>query len=194
MAERLADRVTAQHIAWDKAGNGGTANHLTAWAWLAEHTPPNTWAVVLEDDAVPVPGFRHQVAAALATAPTPVVSLYLGRAWPRYIQPRIPNAIARATTTDAHWITARRLHHAVGVAIHHDHIHDMLNRVDPGQPIDETIGTWAAHRGLPVAYSWPSLVDHADLTSLISRDRTGQRRRAWRIGTRNPWTAKAVPL
>jgi hypothetical protein len=52
---------------------------------------------VLEDDAVPVDGWRERVAAAWAVAPTPLASLYLGTWHPRYTQARIKSATARTT-------------------------------------------------------------------------------------------------
>jgi hypothetical protein len=153
----------------------------------------------MEDDAVPVDGFTDQAEQALAVAPEPVVSFYLGRGRPvRWQQERVSVAVALAEQQDPHWFTCTHLLHAVAVAIHGDLVEDWLDWAHTSTlPIDERITAWCLTRDHRVAYSWPSLVDHADGPSLV-RHSTGNPgagpRIAWRTGTRHTWTPAATRM
>lgn len=104
-----------------------------------------------------------------------MVGLYLGRRHPEYIQSRVARAILDAHTNDADWITSTRLHHAVGVAIHTTLLDDMLASMNPHQPIDEALSTWAVQHGHTIAYTHPSLLDHLDVEPVIQDRRPRQR-------------------
>lgn len=143
---------------------GCTNNHLRAWEVLAE-VGEHGWGVVLEDDAIPCPNFTRQVEEMLAAAPTPVVSLYLGKGRP----PGQQTKIARAVATDAPYILSTRLFHAVGVAVRTDCLigpRGMLQKATEAarsslrKPIDEAITEWATAEAIPITYCNPSLVDH----------------------------------
>lgn len=193
LADRLAATVEADCVAWD-TGHGPTRNHLHAWGAALGLATRDSWIVVLEDDAMPVNNFRAEAPRALAVAPTPVTSFYLGTGAPEYIQPRFAGAIAQAGDT-ASWITATRLHHAVAVAIRTHLVTDMLGGIDPTRPIDQAIGAWCAHRGHRVAYTAPSLVDHLDVEPTITgRRRATRPRKAWKYGPRQHWTPLEVQL
>ncbi|AGT12207.1 glycosyltransferase [Mycobacterium phage Jabbawokkie] len=185
MAETLANTVDADYLSIDDGTLGCEGNHRKVWNTLAQqHTD---WAVVLEDDAVPCNNFRAQLTQALAVAPTPIVSLYLGRQRPYAYQHRIEATI----NTTANWLLAPRLLHAVAVAIHTNHIPDMLNSLPPRTSIDRAISTWTD----TVAYTNPSLVDHSDNGTVAHPPGTRQPGRvAWRFGTRDRWTRDAVHL
>lgn len=175
---------------------GADANHLRAWA--ANTHPRATWLGQAEDDAVPVPDFKAQVDAALAVAPTPIVSLYLGRSKPKRFQDRISRALIAADEKGACWVTSTHLLHAVAVLIRAELRDDWLDWAHTSTlPIDERMGHWARARGHRVSYTSPSLVDHADFPTLVEH-RDGQPRtkprKAWRTGTRDTWTGKAVDL
>ncbi|QGH79237.1 glycosyltransferase [Mycobacterium phage Flathead] len=187
-AHQLMETVGAAYMNIDNGALGCENNHRKVWQHLTRHN--TNWLVVLEDDAIPCNNFRDQLHAALTAAPTPVVSLYLGRERPREYQQRI----AKATDTTAHWLTCRRLLHAVGTAIHTDLVPHMLNNLPNGKPIDEAITTWARHQSHTIAYTWPSLVDHADEPSLTGRRGPATGRVAWRHGGRDWWTAEAHAL
>ncbi|UVG34722.1 glycosyltransferase [Mycobacterium phage Rita] len=191
-AHRLMEIVGAAYMSIDNGALGCEANHRKVWQHLTRH---NTgWLVVLEDDAIPCNNFRDQLDAALAVAPSPVVSLYLGRERPREYQQRI----AKAADTTASWLTCRRLLHAVGIAIHADLVPNMLNNLPNGKPIDEAISAWARHQGHTIAYTWPSLIDHADETPMIDTRNDNQPRLpgrvAWQHGTRDTWTTDTQPI
>ncbi|WP_301119799.1 hypothetical protein [Mycolicibacterium fortuitum] len=210
----LIETVHAIHARIDDGTIGCEANHRRVWegvhAW-ATHCG-HAWCVVLEDDAVPVPGFNGHLTAALAHAPSPIVSLYLGKGRPGHAQRPIRNLVDAGTDTP--WITAPTLLHAVGVAIRTEHVPAMLDHIaqPPAvfEPIDQAIGHWARH-GVrqPVAYTWPSLVNHADGPTVIDTHPDGkprdtwvgddgrvivQRRVAWRAGTRTRWTSDHTAL
>lgn len=197
MADQLAIDVKADHLFIDNGHLGCEGNHRRAWEWhTARHggTSWADWAVVLEDDAMPIEHFTDQLHAALAVAPTPIVSLYLGTAYPPVGQDRITSVLAY---TDAHWLVGLTLRHAVGVAIRTDLLPTM--RIPVGLPIDNAISNWAKHNGHLVAYTMPSLVDHADTEPVIPlnshnrRERTAPRR-AHRVGGRNHWTSRLAGI
>jgi hypothetical protein len=66
------------------------------------------------------------------------------------------------------------------------------------RPIDEAIGRWAMKHQRSVAYTWPSLVDHADVVPVIQqradRQRRDRGRLAWLVGGRQCWATQAVTL
>lgn len=194
-ATELAKNLDAT-ITVDDGSLGAGANHLRAWELTAAR--PSDWAIVLEDDAQPVPQFLAQAAAALEVAPAPIVSLYLGRAKPRMWQHRIARALDDADLIGAHWITTHHLLHAVTVAMRTDLRDDWLSWASTSDlPIDERLAEWARLRGHTVAYTVPSLVEHADWPTLIQhRDRQPRQagRIAWRTGTRDRWRSRAVHI
>lgn len=194
MGTKLARRIDAELLQVDD-GRGPTRNHLAAWRWLTNLTAAD-WAVILEDDAQPVPGFRAQLGQALAVAPTDVVSLYLGRGRPETPQPAIANGIARATAADAHWLTGRKVWHAVGLAIRTPLVPAMIDAVEqtPYLPMDNAVSRWAAAAGQRVAYTWPSLVNHADVARVVPGPAPTAPRRAWRTGRREQWQSTNVDL
>lgn len=175
----------------DAAGENATGDH----AWAA-HDATSAWHVVVQDDALPVPDIARQAPAALAAAPAPVVSFYLGTNYPPQTVRPCRDAIGRADAAGSAWITAPRLFWGVAVAIRSDLIADMLRRVGRSKmPYDQRISHWAERSGHQVAYTWPSLVDHADGPSLIPR--LVQRmapRRAYRVGRPASWTTEPVRM
>ena len=197
-AEHLADLVAADYISVDDGTLGCNGNHKKVWTWLNNHT--DEWAIVLEDDSLPTPDFRDQASQALAVTPSPVVSFYLGK----HHMPTLDierdkqQAITKAQAADAHWITSRQLLHAVAVAIHKDHIAAMLAHITQLPelfPIDEAITHWATSNTIDVAYTWPSLVDHADHPTLFRHlDKLPRPpgRVAYTTGGHDTWTDRAV--
>lgn len=183
-------------ICEDQYGIGADANHLRAWTEASYSE--STWSVVIEDDAVPVDDITTQAQKALAAAPEPVVSMYLGTGRPIRFQERITRAMHRIEDRDPHWLTATHMLHAVAVAMHADLIEDWMDWANESTlPIDERITAWCLGRGHRVAYTYPSLFDHEDGPTLITH-RDGRPRdkprRAWRTGTREHWTSTAVSM
>lgn len=193
-AHALQEQVRATYVHMDNGTVGCNAAHRKAWTYLAG--TESDWAVTLEDDAVPVDGFTQQLGQALAVAPSPIVSLYLGRVRPPHFQPFVEQALTQARQANSCWLTGKLLH-AVGVAIRTDHIRSMLDESDPNLPIDQSIGVWARNQGIDTAYTLPSLVDHDDGPTLIEHhDKTPRLpgRVAWWTGTRDVWTDKATAM
>ncbi len=194
-AEALALAVEADVLSVDDGTLGCEGNHAAVWEQLAEL--PTSWSVILEDDAQPIGGFAAQLYAALPMAPSPIVSLYLGRLRPRPWQPRIRNALAQAEQAGAHWIQSTRLLHAVGYAIRTDLLPSLL-RYTSTRPVDEHISGWARQYGHPICYTVGSLVEHADEPTVIplhpdKQPRTPGRK-AWRLGGNDRWTTTTVTM
>lgn len=194
-AARLADSVRAATVNVDDGSLGCEGNHQRTWLDLSSAETP--WVVVLEDDAVPVSDFTAQLDAMLAVAPTPIVSLYLGRTRPPAWQPWIRGRTINADRNDACFITGKRMLHAVGIAMHTNMIHAMVSAIAAldGCPIDEAITAWANAQGHTMAYCWPSIVDHSDGPTLVEH-RDGKPRLepriAWSCGSRSRWHATAL--
>jgi hypothetical protein len=184
-------------LALDNGIAGATHNHLRAWELTG--VLGCGWRGVLEDDAEPVENFRIQAEAALNMAPEPIVSFYLGRGRPARMQQREAHALQRADAAGAHWIIYPAMLHAVGIAMVGDYAEDAIDWITANAaklPIDEAITAWCRARSHRVAYSVPSLVDHAQGPSLIRNRpyKTLTPRRAWRTGGRGRWNQSAVPM
>lgn len=199
-AETVRRMTQAEYIRFDHGSEGAIANHTAVWKWMADNVEEREWAVVLEDDAVPVPFFRQQCEKALWQAPTEVVSLYLGRQRPVQSQPRIRSAVKCAEREDAHWILWTSPIFGVAIAIKGSLLIDSMLRwleKRPETAVDEAISQWciadtgSGPYGHPAAFTWPSLVDHSDGPTLIPTRRDGQPRPpgrvAWMTGLRDSW-------
>lgn len=194
-AERLAEITGAEYVSTDDGTLGPGLNHDRAWRWIAAQH--GTWGVVLEDDAIPVKDcFQEQLEKVLRVAPSPIVSLYLGRSRPRHWQPQIMRVIGRSE----HFLTASTLLHHVGVAMRIGLIPEMLRGRNFSLPIDESIGEWAQDHEFIVSYTHPSIVDHdIKMTTTImerisrfsgessARDDPREVRKAWTFGSRSMW-------
>lgn len=195
-AHQLMETVGAVYLSMDDGTLGCSRNHMRVWERLSRYD--TEWSVVLEDDAVPVEGFTDQLEQALASSPCSVASLYLGQGQPLQWQGRVGQAIHAAEQDNACWIVGKRLLHGVAVCIKTDLIPSMLTHIKTStRPIDWAIRDWAVSADQAICFPVPSLVDHADGPTLItgradtSRD---MQRTAWRVGTRDRWTSKAVEL
>ena len=197
MADELAKKVDACYVSVDEGDFGVNANHQRVWDSLGKTSVD--WAIVLEDDAVPVDGFLEEATAALATAPASVVSFYLGKLRPPNWQMKIRDALAKAEVNDASWIVGTHLLHAVAVAVPIRLIPSMINHMERRRylPPDQAIGNWARANQHLIAYTHPSLVDHRDVQSIATHIDPAPRkpgRVAWEIGTRGSWTTDSVAL
>ena len=197
-AEELAEKVRAEVIMVDDRGLGCERNHLRALRWLADGAA--SWSVVMEDDALPVRGFSSQLKQVLHAAPTPIVSLYLGRGRPPHWQ----SSIALSVTTPACFFRGPALLHGVCYAIRTglipgclEKIEYLVTRKDDPMPIDEAISEWARVSRYRVCHTWPSLVDHRD-TGTLNDHADGQPRtelrRAWCVDVRSSWTPSVVDM
>ena len=192
------DRVGAAYMSLDNGTLGCLGNHRKVWRHLSKRFGTHAdYLVVLEDDALPVDGFKDQLEQVLAASPASIVSLYLGRLRPPHLQYMIEPATRRADERDANFIVSRQLLHAVGLAMRPQIVSDMLANTDQELPIDEAIGKWANKHRYRIAYTWPSIVEHADGETLLKhRDNIPREpgRVAWRAGTRDVWENTIVEM
>lgn len=207
-AAELMHTVGAAYRSVDNGTRGCDHNHRRVWDRLSRYD--TTWSICLEDDAVPANGFTDQLEQALTHSPCDVVSLYLGTSRPvwyqtrgdraaRKLQPLIAEAIEKADAEGASFITAPKLFHGVAVAIRTPLVPSMLDYVSASKkPIDYAISDWCETEGHTIAYSCPSICDHRDEPSVITRHPDGQPRNkprvAHRYGARDTWNSKAVTL
>lgn len=192
-AEALATTTEAT-LHMDDGHLGENANGDRAWA---AHDPAADWHVVLQDDALPVPGFVDQVHAALTVAPATAVSFYVGTSMPFQTVGPVRYAIDLADRTGAAWLESCSLHWGVGVAMPTQSVTDFLAWAQGCDlPYDERIGAyWRRVQHAPVRYTWPSLVDHADGPTTLEHPDGRPRdlpRRAYRTGGRDDWATAPV--
>jgi hypothetical protein len=202
LAKQLCETVRADFISIDHNSTMGCeGNHRAVQHHLLNLGA--TFSVVLEDDAEPVDGFREQLSAALTSAPETagVLSFYLGRQRPPQHQGAIGRALDAANATGAHWLVGNRLLHGVAYAIRTELLASLLEfRSLRLTPIDQHITIWARETlgNQSVAYSVPSLCNHADMPTVIPRHPDGQPRPpgrvAWQTGRRNHWKPVSTPL
>jgi hypothetical protein len=190
MASALYVVVDADYLSMDSGRLGCRGNHLQAWQWHIDH--PTEWALTLEDDAIPVENFCDEVRAALAVAPTPIVSLYLGRGYTN--DTYTGAALRNAEAFGAHWLVGPGPRHAVALAVRGELVEPMVADVRRSRlAVDDAMGSWARRNGYRTAYCVPSLVDHRDTPSLVSRYRRAPRV-AWKVGTRKDWNNSALSM
>ena len=193
-AVQLHDELSLHYptgLLLDTTGIGCERNHLDAWDSAAGNAA-SPWCMVVEDDAVLADGFFHHLGYALLYSPAPVLSLYLGRGRPVHWQVRIGNAVR----FDRPYIVTHTLLHCVAVCIRTDLVSELIEDARVAvessvhKPIDEALTEAVKNRNLPVAYTNPSLVNHADGPSVTPHRYLGphpEPRVAWRFGVRESW-------
>ncbi|KVI88448.1 hypothetical protein [Enterobacter hormaechei] len=178
MANDLASELEADSIFMDEHSAGANANHLRALSWAAEQSDR---VIIIEEDALPVDGFRDKAQDWLTRFPDNLCSFYLGTGRPPQYQMQIAERLIVADKTQADYITLQRLIHGVCYSVPPQNIERVLSRWDSSKPADYAVGD--AYGGA-VVYPCYSLVDHADGEPVEhhpdSAPRT-ERRRAWRL-------------
>ncbi|HCD6044912.1 TPA: hypothetical protein OMS78_000446 [Enterobacter hormaechei] len=178
MAEELASKLEADIVFMDEHSAGANSNHLRALSWAAEQSDR---VIIIEEDALPVDGFRYKAQDWLARFPDDMLSFYLGTGRPPQYQMQIAERLIVADKTRADYITLSRLIHGVCYSVPPEHVQRVLSRWDNSKPADYAVGdAW----GGSVIYPCYSLVDHADMPAVErhpdNEPRT-ERRRAWRL-------------
>ncbi|AKJ72561.1 glucosyltransferase [Gordonia phage GMA2] len=164
----LVEKLDAS-LALDSHGRWGPGiNHLRAW--VLGNTLKSDWIAVIEDDAILCDDFVEKVDKLLETAPTDVVSLYLGTGYPRHLVRSAQSAVELAESRGENWLTLHTLNHAVCVLVRQSRVNDMLSVILPRRhhAADEAISEWAQLRGIRISYPTVSLVDHRDEEPIIS--------------------------
>lgn len=198
-AGRLARKVDADLVVFDEHDLGEWSTGAYAWHFGAQVGASHV--LVLQDDAEPVDDLRRHVLGALGHVANSPVSLYLGQKKPSRWAPSVAEAVETADTHGATWITARNLLHGVALVLPTPWVTPMLQWCQMHDtPYDQRIGAYLrACRGKDTAYTWPSLVDHADdIPSLVrhaddARLDTGGRV-AYRVGVPEAWNNIAVAV
>lgn len=203
MGRDLVRAVHAEYLSTDLGFFGATQNHYRVWEHLNAVAARDEWCLVLEDDAVPVSDFIVQIKAVLDCVPAQadVVSLYFGQLYPRCWADRMGQAANRATRDDACWIVGEPVLHGVALAMTGRSVDDMLEaiRFAPKQfqvgPFDEAINYWCKTQHHIVGYCWPSIIQHADVPTIIKHPDGAKREKgrvAYRFGGRESWDTKSV--
>jgi hypothetical protein len=204
MAAELSKQLSPEMVAPDDGTLGAGMNHYTVLQRLREKYP-SRWLVILEDDAKPVQGLREQLAMALPTAPSKIVSLYLGTGYPAQYQRLFSEAIGQHP--DTCWLLHAQLRHGVGYCIHPEIARALLIRMEKlirqHYAPDDAISWWAQRNREVVSYTNPSLVDHADGPTVIdyrmhlghvSAPGRKRPRVAHKVGTRETWDGSCVTV
>lgn len=177
MATNLAQALGA-HLLIDEADHGANWNHRRALIWAEEQ---DCRVVVIEDDALPVPGFTELIAQWLYRFPGTLISFYLGTGRPPQYQLEIATKLVLSDKNRTDYITIPRLIHGVCYSVPPQHLFKVLSRWNHNQAADYAVGD--AYGG-PVLYPCYSLVDHADgVLAEKPRDNMPrlERRKAWRL-------------
>lgn len=176
-AALLAGELGA-HLLIDEGNHGANWNHRRAIKWAAEQP---CRVVVLEDDALPVRGFRDKITGWLARFPDDMLSFYLGTGRPPQYQKEIAGMLVEADRVNADYLVLSKLIHGVCYSPPQGRLARMLNAWNKTLAADYAVGEAF---GCRVIYPCYSLVDHADLPTVErhpdNEPRT-ERRRAWRL-------------
>jgi hypothetical protein len=191
-ANELQAHTGATKICLDDGTLGCYRNHLAAWEYHRANSF-HGWAVVIEDDAIPVPDFPAQLDLALSSAPPAIsiAALYLGRARPPQYQIPVAAAVADAVNDNHAWIVTTKALSAVGIAVRTELVASLCAHLYRAEllDIDEAITQWAGLKHM-IGYTMPSLLDHRD-TETLAAHRDGQPRTPGRVaykhGSRDNW-------
>jgi hypothetical protein len=173
-AVALAEQLGAG-IVWDRGrGLWDTARR----AWLEQD---GEWHTVIQDDAIPSEGFAENIDRILVHAYPHPVSWYYGTLRPKadFTEP----TAAQADREGASWIEAPGPWWAVAVSVHSSLVEEMVDQCDKSR-LKADDARYTAHfrrLGLTCLYTWPSLIDHADLPSIAGPGQRGIRK-AYKFG------------
>lgn len=182
-AEELSAELDCP-VVMDHGHMGSLKNHDAAW--LAAVDQGAEWSLVLEDDVILSPNFIADVAAAIRHVPDrdSVISLYTGTGKP--YPAHVSKSVEEAEAAGSSWLRGDRLLWGPAVLMPTDMVDDMLETVrDSLKPYDQRLSGWQMRRKLPVFYTLPSLVQHRDGDSLITKPNTV--RKAQRFGYSPTW-------
>lgn len=203
MALELKDRVQADVLNVDSTRGDHIEsviacanNHLTVLERL-HAACDDEWAIVLEDDALPVDDFRVHASEALRNAPEPAVGFYIGR-----VTATERNERSRQLALDSGvaWLRANHLISAVAYAISPEVLTDVIRfyrTLPPEATVEARLTQWATNRRSGgtwprFAYTVPAIVDHSDCDSIIFENADTPMRRAWRVGVPPNWATPVM--
>ena len=178
MAEELASKLEADIVFMDEHSAGANSNHLRALRWAAEQSDR---VIIIEEDALPVDGFRYKAQDWLARFPDDMLSFYLGTGRPPQYQKEIAGMLVESDRVNADYLVLSKLIHGVCYSPPQGRLARMLKAWNKTLAADYAVGEAFGGR---VIYPCYSLVDHADMPAVErhpdNEPRT-ERRRAWRL-------------
>lgn len=177
MAVHLAEVLNA-HLLIDGGHHGANWNHRRAIEWASQQ---DCRVVILEDDALPLPGFIESAGEWVSRFPDNLISFYLGTGRPPQYQQQIATSLIDADKHRADYITLHRLIHGVCYSPPVSGIAKILMGWNHSKAADYAVGDAL---GGKVIYPCYSQVDHADVAGVeIPQDGQprDERRQAWRL-------------
>ncbi len=180
----LADLLDA-HLLIDEGDHGANWNHRRAIEWASHQ---DYRVVILEDDALLLPGFIESVSEWVSRFPDHLISFYLGTGRPPQYQQQIATRLIDADKRQGDHITMDRLIHGVCYSPPVSGIAKILSNWNRNQAADYAVGDAL---GGQVIYPCYSLVDHADGVTVErhhDNEPRNERRRAWRLALSQTWS------
>ncbi|MBF7956139.1 hypothetical protein [Rahnella victoriana] len=176
-ANQLAHLLDA-HLLLDEGDNGANWNHRRAIEWASQQ---DCRVVIMEDDALLLPGFTDSVHEWVTRFPDHLISFYLGTGRPPQYQQQIAASLIDADKRRGDYITMDRLIHGVCYSPPVSGLSRIMQNWNRTKAADYAVGDAL---GGKVIYPCYSLVDHADGLT-VERHPDNQprveRRRAWRL-------------
>jgi len=176
-ASQLAHLLDA-HLLIDEGSNGANWNHRRAIEWASQQ---DCRVVIMEDDALLLPGFIDSVREWVTRFPDNLISFYLGTGRPPQYQQQIAASLIDADKRRGDYITMDRLIHGVCYSPPVSGLSRIMQNWNRTKAADYAVGDAL---GGKVIYPCYSLVDHADGVT-VERHPDNQprveRRRAWRL-------------
>lgn len=182
-ASQLAHLLDA-HLLMDEGDNGANWNHRRAIGWASQQ---ECRVVIMEDDALLLPGFTDSVREWVSRFPDHLISFYLGTGRPPQYQQQIAASLIDADKHRRDYITMDRLLHGVCYSPPVSGLSRIIQNWNRTKAADYAVGDAL---GGKVIYPCYSLVDHAD-GATVERHPDNQprieRRRAWRLAGGTAW-------
>ncbi|MFU2317986.1 hypothetical protein [Rahnella sp. PCH160] len=166
------------HLLMDEGDNGANWNHRRAIEWADQQA---CRVVILEDDALLLPGFTDSVREWVTRFPDNLISFYLGTGRPPQYQQQIAASLIDADRRRGDYITMDRLIHGVCYSPPVSGLTRIMQNWNRTKAADYAVGDAL---GGKVIYPCYSLVDHADGVTVErhhDNEPRNERRRAWRL-------------
>lgn len=161
--EQMLDRPVT--VVWDERNDLWDTGRRA----LLAHPADATHHLVIQDDVLVCRDLLAGLEQGLAHVPDgALVSLYAG--YPRPAQDPMRKLIARTKSNTA-WLQLPRINWGPAVVVPVQHIDDIVafgDRIDI-RSYDQRIGRWCVARKVPAFHTWPCLVEHRDIPSLLGR-------------------------
>lgn len=183
VADMLGRLDVEPTVMWDEQEGPPSSDKERRWAvgraaWTC-YDPEADWHIVLQDDALPSFDVGAAMTKALDHIPGPGgLSLYLGTRRPS--PGRVMRMIQQSEEAATSWMRMQSLNWGVAIGLPTQLIFEMCEFGDRYTmwTYDTRVGQYLIRVAkLPTYYTWPSLVDHRDVPSLLNH---GPGRVAWR--------------